>query len=160
MYVPRLPAAVRAGFIYPVKPTALPLSRVLGLKEAPAGAPHLLELALGETTRNHLGTMHAAAQFALAEAASAAALQRDFPDWEHQVVAVVRGARLKYRRPGTGPLRAFAGMDADARARLVQDLGERTRAAATVGVELRGTDGAVAFAGEFDWFFSRRSEQP
>jgi len=143
-----------------VKPTELPLSQVLGLQEAPAGAPHLLELPLGERTRNHLGTMHAAAQFALAEAASAAALQRAFPDWEDRVMAVVRGARLKYRRPGTGPLHAWAGMDAAAQAQLAADLATRSRAAATVQVELRGADRAVVFVGEFDWFFSRRADQP
>lgn len=143
-----------------MKPTELPLSQNLGLQEAPAGAPHLLELPLGEKTRNHLGTMHAAAQFALAEAASAAALQRDFPDWEDQVMAVVRGARLKYRRPGTGLLQAWAGMEAAARAQLATDLAARSRAAATVRVELRGADGAVVFAGEFDWFFARRTDRP
>jgi acyl-coenzyme A thioesterase PaaI-like protein len=143
-----------------VKPTDLALSRALGLRDAPASEPHLLELPLAEVTRNHVGTMHAAAQFALAEAASAAALQREFPGLEARVLAVVRAARVKYRRPGTGPLHAFGWLDADERARVAADLAERSRVAATVRVELRDPAGGVAFAGEFDWFIARRADAP
>ena len=75
-----------------MKPSDLALSRALGLTEAPEGAPHLLELPLAEVTRNHLGTMHAAAQFALAEAASengderAEAILSELYDWVGAVV--------------------------------------------------------------------------
>lgn len=143
-----------------MKPTDLAFSRVLGMRDAPADAPHLLELPLAEVTRNHVGTMHAAAQFALAEAASAVALQRAFPGLEERVLAVVRAARVKYRRPGTGPLHAFGWLDADEAARVASDLAERSRVAATVRVELRDAEGGVAFAGEFDWFIARREAAP
>ncbi len=143
-----------------MKPTDLALSRALGLAEAPAGADHLLELPLGEASRNHVGTMHAAAQFALAEAASAACLQREFPALEARVLAVVRAARIKYRRPGTGTLRAFGRLAEDARARLAADLEARSRTATTVDVELRDATGEVVFAGEFDWFIARREPAP
>lgn len=125
------------------------------MRAAPAGAAHLLELPFGEVTRNHVGTMHAAAQFALAEAASAACLQRDFPALDGRVFAVVRGVQLKYRQAATGTLFAFAEPDASTREHLASDLATRTRTTATVRVELKDAAGHVSFAGSFEWFIAR-----
>jgi acyl-coenzyme A thioesterase PaaI-like protein len=137
--------------------TDLPFSQALGLQLAPAGAPHLLELPHTAVTKNHVGTAHAAAQFALAEAASAACLQRAFPTLAGQVFAVVRGVQLKYRRAGTGTLYAFARPDEFTAANLVTDLQTRTRTTATVLVELKDADGTVTFTGTFEWFVARGS---
>lgn len=138
-----------------MQPTDLALSQALGLIAAPAGAPHLLELPLSPLVLNHVGTMHAAAQFTLAEAASAACLQRDFPTLAGSVFAVVRGVRVKYRHPARGRLRAFGTCDESTRAHLVSDLTTRTRAAAHVQVELKDEDDHVTFAATFEWFIAR-----
>lgn len=143
-----------------MKPTDLAFSQALGLRAAPPGAAHLLELPLTDVTRNHVGTMHAAAQFALAEAASAACLQREFPTLDGQVFAVVRGAQLKYRGAATGALFAFAQPDDFTRANLVHDLASRTRTTATVAVELKDAAGKLAFAGTFEWFIARAAPTP
>lgn len=143
-----------------MKPTDLALSQALGLRAAPPGAAHLLELPLADVTRNHVGTMHAAAQFALAEAASAACLQREFPALAGQVFAVVRGAQVKYRGAATGTLFAFAQPDAFTRTHLVDDLATRTRTTAAVVVELKDAEGKLAFAGTFEWFIARATPTP
>lgn len=137
-----------------LKPSDLEFSHALGIRAAPAGSAHLLELPLAPVVANHLGTMHAAAQFALAESASAACLQRDFPQLDGRVFAVVRGARLKYRRPAGGTLFAFAAPDEFTRTHLVPDLATRSRAAATVRVELKDAAGHLTFAGDFEWFIA------
>ncbi|MBX3735449.1 MAG: DUF4442 domain-containing protein [Candidatus Didemnitutus sp.] len=143
-----------------MKPTDLAFSQALGLVAAPAGAEHLLELPFGAFVQNHVGTTHAAAQFALAEAASAACLQRDFPALDGKVFAVVRGVQLKYRKAGTGDLLAFARPDDLTRANLVRDLETKTRTAATVLVELKDRAGNVTFSGSFDWFIARGETAP
>lgn len=142
-------------FIRSVHPSELPFSQAIGLRPAPAGASHLLELPHSEVTKNHVGTMHAAAQFALAEAASALCLQREFPTLADQVFAVVRGSSLKYRRAATSTLYAYARPDDFTREHLVADLATRTRTAATVLVELKDAEGNLAFAGSFEWFIAR-----
>ncbi|MBA3849105.1 MAG: DUF4442 domain-containing protein [Opitutus sp.] len=152
-----LPSAGAAGFTPPVKPTDLAFSQALGMRAAPPGAGHLLELPCGEIVRNHVGTMHAAAQFALAEAASAACLQRDFPALAGQVFAVVRGAQLKYRRAATDTLYAFAQTDEFTRTHLAGDLATRTRTTATVLVELKDAQGNLSFSGRFEWFIARNA---
>ncbi len=136
-------------------PSELPFSQALGLRAAPPGAAHLLELPCTDVTRNHVGTMHAAAQFALAEAASAVCLQREFPALADQVFAVVRGSQLKYRKAATETLYAFARPDDATRTHLAHDLATRSRTSATVLVELKDAAGNVCFAGSFDWFIAR-----
>lgn len=141
-----------------VKPTDLALNRALGIVDAPAGAAHLLEMPLSDAVANHLGTMHAAAQFALAEAASAACLQRDFPDVQ-DVFAVVRGAQVKYRQPARSDLLAFAEPDTFTREHLRSDLASRTRVAASVKVELKDRAGTLTLVATFDWFIARASNE-
>ena len=143
-----------------MKPTDLAFNQALGLVAAPAGAAHLLELPFAPVVQNHVGTAHAAAQFALAEAASAACLQRDFPELDGRVFAVVRGVQLKYRQAGTGDLLAYAWPDDLTRANLVRDLQTKTRTAATVLVELKDRAGRVTFTGSFDWFIARAGTAP
>ncbi|MBI3886628.1 MAG: DUF4442 domain-containing protein [Opitutae bacterium] len=137
--------------------TDLALNQALGLRVAPAGAPHLLELPLTPLLQNHLGTMHAAAQFALAEAASAECLRREFPALAATVLPVVRGVAVKYRRPATGDLFAFAQTDDATRQNLAASLAARPAARATVNVELKDAAGTLTFSGQFEWFIAKLS---
>ena len=138
-----------------MKATDLALNRLLGIRAAPAGAAHLLELPFTPPLHNHLGTMHAAAQFALAEAASAECLQRNFGALAGRVLAVVRGVAVKYRRPATGDLLAFGTPDASTRTGLLDELAARGRTTAVILIELKDRAGTLTFHGKFDWFISQ-----
>lgn len=139
-----------------VKPVDLALNQALGLREAPAGAAHLLEMPFDAIHRNHLGTAHAVAQFGLAEAASAECLLRGFPGLSESVIPVMREVRVKYRQPGRGPLRAFAEISAESRAGLPAALAQSGRAFADVEVTLKDEADATTFHGTFTWFITRR----
>jgi acyl-coenzyme A thioesterase PaaI-like protein len=138
-----------------VKATDLALNRLLGMIPAPAGAPHLLELPFTPALHNHLGTMHAAAQFALAEAASAECLQRHFGSAIGEVFAVVRGVEMKYRQPATGDLFAFGMPDENTRAHLLGEMAARGRFGAVILVDLKDHAGTLTLHAKFDWFISR-----
>ncbi len=138
-----------------MKPTDLALNQAMGMRLAPAGAPHLLELPMIPLLINHVGTMHAAAQFALAEAASAECLLREFPALAGVVLPVVRGVTLKYRKPAIGDLFAFAKVDDHTRQNLTPELATRRTARATVNVELKDAAGTLTFSGQFEWFIAR-----
>lgn len=135
--------------------TDLALSRQLGIRAAPAGAAHLLEMPFTPLLHNHLGTMHAAAQFALAEAASAECLQRNFGALAGRVFAVVRGVEVKYRKPAAGDLFAFGQPDESTRAGLLDELAGRGRTSAVILVDLKDRAGTLTFHGRFDWFISQ-----
>ncbi|MBI2812689.1 MAG: DUF4442 domain-containing protein [Opitutae bacterium] len=138
-----------------MKASDLALARLLGIVPAPAGAAHLLELSFTEPLRNHLGTMHAAAQFALAEAASAECLQRHFGAAAGEVFAVVRGVEMKYRKPATGDLLACGAPDDRTRDHLVAELNARGRCSAVILVDLKDRAGTLTLHAKFDWFISR-----
>ena len=138
-----------------MKATDLAYNRALGLRDAPAGAEHLLELPFTPLVRNHLGTMHAAAQFSLAEAASAECLQRRYGAAVGEVFAVVRGVEVQYRRPATGDLLAYGRPDDPTRDGLLAGLAARGRANAVILIDLKDRTGTLTFHGKFEWFISR-----
>jgi len=137
-----------------MKATDLALNQLLGIRAAPAGEPHLLEMPFTPQLSNHLGTMHAAAQFALAEAASAECLQRHFAELAGQVVAVVRGVEVKYRAPARSDLLAYGSPDERTGTGLRTLLASRGRASAVILIDLKDRAGTLTFHGKFEWFIS------
>ncbi|MBI2496638.1 MAG: DUF4442 domain-containing protein [Opitutae bacterium] len=138
-----------------MKATDLAFNQLLGIRVAPAGAAHLLEMPFTPRLHNHLGTMHAAAQFALAEAASAECLQRHFGAQAGRVFAVVRGVEVKYRQPARDDLLAFGAPDESTRTGLLDGLAARGRATAVILIDLKDRAGTLSFHGRFDWFISQ-----
>ncbi len=135
--------------------TDLALNQWLGIVAAPKGAGHLLEMPFTPQLHNHLGTMHAAAQFALAEAASAECLQRHFGAAVGAVFAVVRGVEVKYRKPATTELLAFGTPTEDTLAQLIPELTTRGRFSAVILIDLKDRTGTLTLHAKFDWFISR-----
>ena len=137
-----------------MKVTDLAFNQLLGLTAAPAGAAHLLQLPLTPQVHNHLGTMHAAAQFALAEAASAECLQRHFGSAVGEVFAVVRRVEVKYRKPASAGLLAYGEPDENTCLNFVSELQARGRARAIILIDLKDRNGTLTFHGKFEWFIS------
>jgi hypothetical protein len=89
--------------------TGIPFNQFIGLRKVAAAAG---ELALDAAPKylNHIGTVHAAAQFALAEACCGEYLLSRFADLTEGNLAVVRKAEIKYRKPAYGALKARASL--------------------------------------------------
>jgi acyl-coenzyme A thioesterase PaaI-like protein len=117
--------------------TAIPFNRLLGLRADGA----TLTLPADPNYQNHLGTVHAGAQFALAEAAAN--------------LAVVRHADVKFRRPAAGKLTAEADVAPDEAERFQDTLSRRGRAAIEVRVRLLDAEGSVTLEASFEWFARR-----
>jgi acyl-coenzyme A thioesterase PaaI-like protein len=143
-----------------VRATDLAYNQALGIRDAPAGAGHLLELPFTTLVRNHLLTMHAAAQFSLAEAASAECLQRHFGTALGEVFAVLRTSEVKYRKPATSDLLAYGAPDQETLNRLVEQLTLRGRCSAVILIDLKDRSGTLTFHGKFEWFISRVPPHP
>lgn len=133
--------------------TAVPFVAKLGMARDAAGA---LCLPASATLHNHLGTVHASAQFALAETASGDALFQAFPDLADEVLAVVRDARVKFRQPAASTLTAKVSIDAEAQAQLREQFARKGRAFISVAVTLLDVAGGVTCEGQFDWYIQRR----
>ena len=114
-----------------------------------------LELEFKTNLKNHLGTFHASAQFALAEACSGQLLQNHFSHLENGVVPVLRKSDVKFKRPAQSKIFANATIDADTKVKFETQLEKNGRAIITVPVEIVDNDGAVTMTGTYEWFIQK-----
>ena len=116
-----------------------------------------LQLSPAEETGNHVGTIHAAALFALAETQSGVYLQSLFPEYGvDEVLPLLRGSSLKYRAPATSTVYAAATTSIEEQGKFLSQFERKGRAGITVAVTLKDSTEAVVMTGEFSWFVQRR----
>ncbi|MDQ6808974.1 MAG: YiiD C-terminal domain-containing protein [Verrucomicrobiota bacterium] len=131
----------------------VPFNRFLGLE--PGGdETHLLRLPASPNYLNHLGTIHAAAQLALAEASSGEFLLRHLPR-DVALAPVVRRVEAKFRNPGTGALTSQASVPNGALDQIAADLHRRSRAFISVAVELHDESGTHTLSATVEWFLQK-----
>lgn len=133
--------------------TELPFNRFIGLQTA-ATREKLLELPAGEQYGNHLGSVHASALLALAEASSGEYLLRHFGSSDG-VVPVVRRLEAKFRKPANGAVSSTASAAPEALTQLNADLATKGRALVPISVELHDASGAHALSATVEWFIQR-----
>jgi len=136
--------------------TDLAINKTMGMQLAPEGNGHILELPELPLLLNHVGTVHASVQFALAEASSGEFLLRHLGDAQSQVFAVLRTSDVKFRKPAHGVLRASARFADGVAESLATELASRGRALASVLVEVADAQGVVTMTGQYDWFLQRQ----
>lgn len=132
--------------------TDLAINKIMGMRFAAPEDSHILEMPESPLLLNHLGSIHAGAQFALAEACSGAFLQRHLDDGQNQILAVLRMSDVKFRNPAHGCLRASAQFGDESAASLSKQLAARGRKLAAVLVELSDAQGVVTMTGRYHWF--------
>ena len=136
----------------------LPFNQFLGLENSEAEG-RLLRLPDEPKYQNHLGTVHAGALFALAEAASGVFLLRGLQErWDPEsLLPVVRRAEIKYRKPAEGAVEASAVCRPDDWERFHEQLARKRRALIACEIVLTcGNDVRVAGA-VYEWFVLPRA---
>jgi acyl-coenzyme A thioesterase PaaI-like protein len=137
--------------------TELAINKTLGMQLAPQGTGHILEMPESPLLLNHIGTVHASAQFALAEASSGEFLLCHLRAAQNQVFAVLRTSDVKFRKPAHGALRASARFAEGSAESLSAELSSRGRTLASVLVEVADSQGIVTMSGQYDWFLQRQT---
>jgi acyl-coenzyme A thioesterase PaaI-like protein len=137
--------------------TDLAINKTLGMQLALAGHDHILEMPESPLLLNHVGTVHASVQFALAEASSGEFLLRHLGELQSQVFAVLRTSNVKFRKPAHGALRASARFADGVADSLAAELSSRGRALASVLVEVADTQAVITMTGQYDWFLQRQT---
>lgn len=134
----------------------LPFNQHVGLSLTQHGEREVVCLEPESLHCNHLGTVHASALYSLAEAASGHELLNRIELNPHEAMAVLRTAKVKYRRPANGRLLALALIDDDSIQLFGQQFAEKGRGFIDLTVRVVAGDGEEeVFAGEFNWFVSR-----
>src|SRR6266478_1601972 len=133
--------------------TELPFNRFLGIQISTEPS-QLLRLPSGEQYLNHLGTVHASAQLALAEASSGEFLLRHFGSTEG-LVPVVRRLEAKFRKPANGAVTSVASAAPESLAQLDAELASKGRSDIPTTVELHDESGAHTLSATVEWFIHR-----
>lgn len=136
---------------------ALPFNRFLGLEKGPPKSGLLVSLPASAQYTNHLGTVHASALLAVAEAGSAELLVRHFGDVTGYV-PVVRRLEAKFRKPARGRVSARASVETAAFNRLSSELQAKGRALIGISVEVVDEGGIVVLSARVEWFIARSVE--
>jgi len=137
--------------------TELPFNSFLGIQAA-AKPAQLLRLPAGGQYLNHLGTVHASAQLALAEASSGEFLLRTLGSMDG-IVPVVPRLEAKFRKPANGAITSTATTPPDTLDQLRADLTTKGRALIKIGVELHDESGAHTLTATVEWFITRGSDE-
>lgn len=133
--------------------TELPFNHFLGLETAPEPT-QILRLPAGAQYLNHLGTVHASAQLALAEASSGEFLLRALGSTSG-VVPIVRRLESKFRKPANGALTSTVTTPPEALEQLQADLAAKGRAIISIPVELHDESGAHTLSATVEWFLTK-----
>jgi acyl-coenzyme A thioesterase PaaI-like protein len=133
--------------------TELPFNSFLGIQVATEPSK-LLRLPSGDQYLNHLGTVHASAQLALAEASSSEFLLRHFGSTEG-MVPVVRRLEAKFRKPANGAVTSTATAAPTALEQVDAELASKGRALISIMVELHDESGTHTLSATVEWFIQR-----
>lgn len=129
--------------------TEIPFVAKIGIGRTEGGG---LTLPFSRSTQNHLSTIHASAQFALAETASGEFLQILFPELVGKVVPVLRESKIKFKKPTSVAIYSFPAVSDDSAFKFKEQFEKKGRSSISVDVEIRDSEGVVTCAGMFNWF--------
>ena len=115
----------------------------------------ILQLRFNSNMKNHLGTFHASAQFALAEAASGFSLQRYFSHLADSAVPVLRKADIKFKKPAESDIFAKACIGVEAKEKFLQQFEKKGRSILAVPVEVLDSNNTITMAGTYEWFVQK-----
>jgi acyl-coenzyme A thioesterase PaaI-like protein len=144
---------------HPVDITEIPFNRLVGMERArePEG---ILSFPADVRYTNHLGTVHAGAMLALAEASSGEYLLREFGSLPYPVLPVVRRVEAKFRKPARGAIHSRVSVPPAERDAFVQTLVERGRALLAVRVDVHDDQGVHVLETTIEWFVARQEIPP
>ena len=111
-----------------------------------------LELPFDTGVQNHLETIHASAQFALAETASGEILQKSFPGLAGKVIPVLRESQIKFKKPAKKKIVAYPSVSTESLSKFEEQISKKGRAIISVDVQVKDVEGQVTCTGTFKWF--------
>ena len=131
-----------------MKATEIPFVKHIGIEEEKSE----LSLDFKEDVLNHIKTIHASAQFTLAETQSGVHLQGLFPELEGTVVPLLREAQIKYKKPAQEKIIAYASCDEDAVEKFKTQFDKKGRGLLQVEVEVKDINDVLTCQATFTWF--------
>jgi len=134
----------------------IPFAKHIGIKRKDEGT---LKLEPTDIVQNHIKTIHASAQFALAETQTGLYLQLAFPELEGKVVGILRSSSVKYKNPAKTSIYAVASIKEEIKKKFLNQIERKGRTSIIVQVEVRDEEEVLTMQGEFTWFIQKTGVQ-
>ncbi|MBL7935750.1 MAG: YiiD C-terminal domain-containing protein [Bacteroidia bacterium] len=132
--------------------TKVPFNEFIGIKLS-KNQNYLLQLDAKPEYTNHLGTVHAAALFTLAEGSAAQFLLQSFPvNIIDNVIPVVRKVEVSYKKPANGIIVSQAQLKNNSIEEITELLITRRKVLLTTSVNLFDESQTLIFSANFEWF--------
>jgi acyl-coenzyme A thioesterase PaaI-like protein len=132
----------------------IPFNRFVKLKYS-TDLEYLLMLENSEEYHNHLGTVHASALFALAEATSGYFLLNEFQQVTN-IIPVVRRVETKFKKPATGAIFSKASFVDAVPQQIIIELNTSQRVLITVRISLYDSERKIVMQSDFEWFIAKK----
>ncbi len=129
----------------------IPFAKYIGIKEK----EERFFLEYSENISNHIRTIHAGAQFTLAETRSGIYLLKLFPELEGKTVVVLRDAKIKYKKPATGTIVANSYADEDKILQFQSQFEKKGRGLLEIKVEIKDDKENLASVSTFIWYIQK-----
>jgi len=129
--------------------THIPFAKHIGIERKEEGT---LKLEPTDIVQNHIQSIHASAQFALAETQSGLFLQLTFPELVGKVVGLLRRSTVKYKNPAITTIYAIVSINEEEKNKFLTQIECKGRAGILVEVMLKDEDDKITMQGEFTWF--------
>ena len=133
----------------------IPFNKFIGIERPHNQEQYLLELPSSPNYENHLGTVHASAQFALAEACSGEYLLKIFTKYTEKIIPIVRKSETKFKKPAEGKLFAAATLEHDNKEEIIEKLESKGRVVIPVKVTISNTKNEITMNAKIDWFIQK-----
>ena len=130
----------------------IPFIENMGIEAEENGS---LCLPFNQKLLNHVGEIHASAQFTLAETQSGFYLELMFPQYRKKVVPLLRSASVKYKHPATSDIYSVAKSSKRALEKFESQFLKKGKGLIEVEVIVYDSDDMVTMIGEFVWFISK-----
>lgn len=130
----------------------IPFVKKVGITQSEKGE---LELPFTNETHNHLQTIHASAQFTLAETASGEYLQTLFPELVGKVIPVLRDATIKFKKPAVKTIISYPSVSDESHEKFNSQFSKKGRASISVDVDIKDIENTVTCIATYNWFVTK-----
>ena len=135
--------------------TDLPFNSFIGITRSQEEGS-VLSLPNDPRYTNHLGTVHASALLALAEATSGDYLIRELGDIDFEVLPVVRRLEAKFRKPAFGAVFSKMNVSDEKKEAFTSALKSKGRGLLEIPVDVYDGEATHVLSAVVEWFVARK----
>ena len=134
-----------------MKATDIEFVKLVGIEQS----QNSVSLAYKKDVLNHIESIHASAQFTLAETQSGLYLQELFPELVGKVIPMLRESKIKYKKPALKTIVAFASCSDENIMKFKEQFAKKGRSTLSVSVDVKDSEGVLTASSEFIWFVQK-----